>query len=148
MLLPIELDCGAGSYNHKAGAAVFLPALLAGFMTDGNLFTVAYRGKPGTLDAERDQIIFDGIRPLGAQSQVVLAGAQLIAVAFYFYSDGGIIPKPIGGSRQLRARVAGKIIAIKLEVNVWQRAAHGSHGRLTATQRLQAGLRLCGATLR
>lgn len=128
-----RLDCRAVAYNHKVHAAVFLPALVAGFMADGNLFTVAYRGEPGTRDTERDQIIFDGIRPLGAQSQVVLAGAQLIAVAFYFYSDGGIIPKPIGGGRQCRARVAGKVVAIKLEVNVGQRAAHGSHGRLSAT---------------
>ena len=88
-------------------------ALLALFMADRNLFTIAYGRKPGARDAEGYQIIFGGIRPLGAQSQVVFAGAQLIAVAFDFHSDGGIILKPIGGGLQCRARVIGKIVAIE-----------------------------------
>jgi hypothetical protein len=81
-------------------------------MADGNLFTITYGGKPGPRDAEGYQIIFGGIRPLGAQSQVVFVGTQLIAVAFDFDSDRGIIPKPIGGGSQGRTRVLGKIKAV------------------------------------
>ena len=82
--------------DYKAIVTVFLPALLVILATHGKLFAVADRRNALAWDAEGCQIIFRALRPLGAQRQIILRRAAIIAVPLDLNRARRVLFQPFG----------------------------------------------------
>src|SRR5258706_15550707 len=98
-------------------ATIALPAGFILLVAERKLFPVADRREPVAPDAERHQVVLHGLGTLGAERQVVLDRAAMVAVPFDFDLRGAVLLQPLRILLQRRALLLGEIVAIVVEMH-------------------------------
>src|SRR4051794_2649390 len=83
-------------FDQEARAAILRPARLGLLGADGTLFTIADHRDAGGLDALRDEVVHRRARTALTQTEVVLVGAALVAVAFDQHELIAVLLEPRG----------------------------------------------------
>src|SRR2546427_3168942 len=99
-------------------ATVLLPASLVALRAEGLLLAEAGGVQTIRSDAQRDEVLRDGIRPANAKTQVVFRGTALVAVAFDVHFDGRVVLQKLGGLGQRGASIRTKVGLVVVEVGV------------------------------
>jgi hypothetical protein len=104
--------------DEEAGAPVPGPAGVTVLAADRSLLAVADQLDPVGLDALRDEVRHRRLRPVGAQRQVVLLGAALVAVALDQNDVLRIGPQPSGAGVERRRVDRPDDVRVVVEVDV------------------------------
>src|SRR5690606_16143181 len=108
------------------------PALLGLLLADRELLAVADRRQALGRDAEADEVIARRGRPAGAEREVVLDGAAVVAVAFDLDARGRVRAEPFGVQAQRVARFAAQRRRVVVEVDVVERTIAAAAERAAA----------------
>src|SRR5260370_207141 len=97
-------------------AAVLLPASLVVLRTEGLLLAEADGADAVRRDAERNDVLLDGVGAAIAEAQVVFGGAALVAVAFDGHCDGGVALQEVRGLGERGAGVGTNVGLVVIEI--------------------------------
>jgi hypothetical protein len=104
------------------GASVCGPASLIGLHAEGKLFAITDSGETFVRDAEIKQKSLHSLRTLGAESEIVLVCPAIITMPLDFDVRGTIRLEPGRVSFEHLPRCRGKVKAVKLEMDILERA--------------------------
>src|SRR5690348_436324 len=103
--------------NRRYAATILGPARLVRFDAHRTLFAVGDRLHTAGADAERLQVVLHRIGTALTQTEVVFAGAALVAVTFDSHGAGRVLVQPRGLTTQDRLSGRLQVILVVVEVH-------------------------------
>src|SRR5260370_41145897 len=103
-------------------AAVLLPAGFVALRAEGLLFAEADGAEAVGGNAQRNNVLLDGVGPANAQGQVVFRGAAFVAVAFDGRFEPRIVLQEVRGCRERGAGIRTNVGLVVVEIGI----AHSS----------------------
>src|SRR5260370_40211098 len=103
-------------------AAVLLPAGFVALRAEGLLFAEADGAEAVGGNAQRNNVLLDGVGPANAQGQVVFRGAAFVAVAFDGRFEPRIVLQEVRGCRERGAGIRPNVGLVVVEIGI----AHSS----------------------
>src|SRR6266446_6543749 len=105
-------------FINEVPAAILLPAGLVRFCAERLFFTIADGLDAIATDPALDECVFDGVRTIGAQGQVVFGGAALVAVTFDCDPDVGMLLQELSAGLQGSLLIRANVRLVVIEINV------------------------------
>src|SRR5262249_3714454 len=109
--------------RHEMHAPVPRVALLVLLTAERQLLAVADRREPVPRDAERREVVLDGLGAPSAEREVVLDRAALVAVSLDLGARARVALQPLGVRGEDVACAAVELVGVVGEVDVLQHAA-------------------------
>src|SRR4051812_44949316 len=106
-------------------APVFLPTFLAMVLADWEFLAVRDGREALGRYSQDDHVVFGHLSTPGAQREIVLGGAPLIAMTFDLNSGSRVAFEPVHVGFQSIARARLQVIAVECEVDILERTLCG-----------------------
>src|SRR5713226_3442814 len=99
-------------------AAVLLPAGFVALHAEGLLLAEADRAQAVGRNAQRNDVLLDGVGAATAETQVVFRGAALVAVAFDGHFERRVVLEEVRGLRERRAGIRTQVGLVVIEISI------------------------------
>lgn len=130
--------------HDEAGAAILHPAFFGMLEAGGRFFAVTNGYEALSGDSLADKKIPRGLRPLGAQREVVFRRANIVAMTFNLDPRFRVGFHPFGIFFENFLRFRFEFDAIKLIIDIFERGPGRSDRSHAATDCFQGGRRVYG----